>query len=71
MAQGLGQSISLAHPALDERAAAERLGVKPSTLRAWRQRGQGPAFVRLGRAIRYLPQDLAAFLLRNRRSTVD
>jgi len=28
--------------------AAARLGVQPQTLRAWRMRGGGPRFVRLG-----------------------
>ena len=56
--------------ALNERAAAERLGLKAATLRAWRQRGQGPSFVRLGRAIRYLPEDLDRFLQRNRKDSI-
>jgi len=40
---------SLASPPalLGAAAAAEHLGVKPQTLRAWRLRGGGPAYVRL------------------------
>ena len=51
---------------LTEAAAATRLGLKVATLRAWRQQRRGPAFVRLGRAIRYLSVDLDAFLDANR-----
>lgn len=51
---------------LTELEAAARLGLKVATLRAWRHRGSGPAFVRLGRAIRYLPSDIDDFLALNR-----
>ena len=51
---------------LNESAAAERLGLKVATLRAWRHQGRGPVFVQLGRAIRYLPADLDEFLRSNR-----
>lgn len=36
-----------------EREAAQALAVSPRTLQAWRRRGVGPPFVRLGRAVRY------------------
>ena len=51
---------------LPEVTAAVRLGLKVATLRAWRHQGRGPAYVRLGRAIRYLPDDLDDFLRANR-----
>jgi predicted site-specific integrase-resolvase len=51
---------------LTEIEAAGRLGLKVATLRAWRHQGKGPAFVRLGRAIRYLPTDIEEFLVANR-----
>ena len=51
---------------LTEVDAAARLGLKVATLRAWRHQGRGPAFVRLGRAIRYLANDLDDFLHANR-----
>ena len=51
---------------LNETAAAERLGLKVATLRAWRHQGRGPVFVQLGRAIRYLPADLDEFVRSNR-----
>ena len=44
--------------ALTEREVADLLGLSVATLRAWRHRGQGPRFLRLGRAVRYLPNAL-------------
>jgi len=41
---------------------AARLGVSPFTLRAWRYRGVGPRFLKLGRAVRYRPDDVDAYL---------
>lgn len=54
--------------ALTEREVAGLLGLSVATLRAWRHRGQGPRFLRLGRAVRYLPADLETFV---RASVVD
>ena len=51
---------------LSEVDAAGRLGLKVATLRAWRHQRRGPAFVRLGRAIRYLSSDIDEFLVANR-----
>ena len=54
--------------ALTEREVAERLGLSVATLRAWRHRGKGPRFLRLGRSVRYLPSDVDDFV---RASAVD
>ena len=54
--------------ALTERQVAEQLGLSVATLRAWRHRGKGPRFLRLGRSVRYLPADVDEFL---RASAVD
>ena len=54
--------------ALTEREVAELQGLSVATLRAWRHRGKGPRFLRLGRSVRYLPSDLADFV---RASAVD
>jgi predicted DNA-binding transcriptional regulator AlpA len=54
--------------ALTEREVSDLLGLSVATLRAWRHRRQGPRFLRLGRAVRYLPADLEDFV---RASTVD
>ena len=47
---------------LSEKSAAEVLCVRPKTLTTWRTMGRGPAFVRVGSAIRYDPADLQAFV---------
>jgi predicted DNA-binding transcriptional regulator AlpA len=47
---------------LRDREAAAFLGVSEATLPTWRCRGKGPRYVRLGRAVRYLECDLAAYL---------
>ena len=54
--------------ALTERQVAERLGLSVATLRAWRHRGKGPRYLRLGRSVRYLPSDVDDFV---RASAVD
>ena len=54
--------------ALTEREVAELLGLSVATLRAWRHRGKGPRFLRLGRSVRYLPSDVADLV---RASAVD
>ena len=51
---------------LNERQAAEFLNCSVAALRRWRLLGQGPAFCRLGRLIRYRQADLVAFLDTNR-----
>jgi hypothetical protein len=47
--------------------AAELLSVSQQTLANWRVRGCGPRFFKVGRAVRYDRQDLAEWLLANRR----
>ena len=42
----------------DNAVAAKYLGVQPGTLTAWRHRGQGPVFIRVGRLVRYREEDL-------------
>lgn len=39
-------------------AAASHIGVEVSTLKAWRYRGEGPAFLKVGRLVRYTAGDL-------------
>lgn len=46
---------------LSDTEVAERLGVSPFTVRAWRHKGQGPRFMKMGRAVRYRPEDVEAF----------
>ena len=53
--------------------AAKILRVKPRTLQAWRYRGGGPRFIKLGRrSVRYRRSDLKQYILDSlRRSTSD
>ena len=48
--------------ALNEDEVARALGVSTSALRSWRLRGRGPRFLKLGRAVRYLAQDVEVFI---------
>ena len=65
-----GDATTLTNPVgnqpLTELEAAARLGLKVATLRAWRHQGRGPAYLRLGRAVRYLAGDIEEFLNANR-----
>lgn len=48
---------------LDERQAAAVLSTPRNTLRVWRTKGKGPAYVRVGgRNVRYLRADIDAFI---------
>ncbi len=46
--------------------AAAALRISPRTLEAWRSRGEGPAYVRVGRRVVYARSDLAAWLRERR-----
>ena len=46
---------------LSDTEVAARLGVSPFTVRAWRHKGQGPRFMKIGRAVRYRPEDVEVF----------
>ena len=48
---------------INEGAAAEILDAKPSTLRAWRARGVGPEYIKVGRLIKYRPSKIHAYQL--------
>jgi excisionase family DNA binding protein len=45
---------------------AELLGISERTLEFWRYQGRGPAFLRVGKRVRYRPTDVEAFLAANR-----
>jgi len=42
--------------------AAEYLRIKTQTLAVWAGQGRGPAFIKVGRAVRYRKSDLDAWL---------
>jgi predicted DNA-binding transcriptional regulator AlpA len=51
--------------ALTEHEAAQRLGLSVATLRAWRGKRRGPRFAQFGRAVRYMDDDIDAFIAAN------
>ena len=53
---------TMSNPLIDTRQAAEALGMSPDTLALWRSKGEGPPFVKLGRAVRYRRADLDAWV---------
>ena len=57
---------------LHETEVAKILSIKVSTLRRWRWAGTGPAFLKIGAAVRYDPAVLQSYLAeRVRTSTSD
>jgi hypothetical protein len=57
-------------PLKDQDRAAEFLGgISTRTLEAWRSQGKGPRFVRVGKRAMYRPEDLAAFVEANTRTS--
>ena len=54
-------------------AAAQRLGVSPSTLAKWRMTGDGPPFRKLSaRCVRYALDDLEAYMrAKSQQTTAD
>jgi hypothetical protein len=49
--------------------AAVILQVKPNTLAKWRVTGEGPAFIHVGRSVRYSAREIARFNDRQTRSS--
>lgn len=55
---------------LDEKDVAAALRLSLSSVRQLRQRGSGPAFVRVGdRSVRYHPDDLIAYIEGRRKTS--
>ena len=57
--------------AMTECEAADLLGMKVATLRAWRSNKKGPPFLKFGRAVRYSEADLERFMACSRVDTGD
>ena len=54
---------------VDQDEIAKRLLVAPKTLEAWRSRGGGPPFCRVGRLIRYSPRLVQQWVEQNVRQS--
>lgn len=51
---------------MSESEVADWLKLAPETLRTWRARGKGPAYSKLGDAVRYSEDDVKSYLEANR-----
>ena len=51
---------------LIDKIAAKKIGVAVQTLRNWRHQRRGPAYLKLGRSVRYQLEDLKKFMENNR-----
>jgi predicted DNA-binding transcriptional regulator AlpA len=49
-------------PLLNEQQLATWLGISKRTLQLWRQTGQGPPYLLLGRLVRYRNSDVSTWL---------
>ena len=47
---------------LTEKQVAQYFSISHRTLQNWRQRNQGPKYTKLGRLVRYIDQDVTAWL---------
>ncbi|RFA16007.1 hypothetical protein B7R22_05250 [Subtercola boreus] len=47
---------------LTESEVASSIGFAVGTLRNWRGQGKGPAFVKIGSAVRYRPEDIETWV---------
>lgn len=56
-------------PLLDQKQAAQILGIEPRTMENWRVRGFGPAHYKVGGRVRYDARDLRAWLEERRRES--
>ncbi len=55
---------------LNDVEAAKIADLSPQTLRNWRQQGRGPAYVKLGRSVRYSLSDLISWFEGRRVNTL-
>lgn len=54
---------------LTEHEVAQAYGLKVQTLRSWRYRGKGPAYVKMSAMVRYRATDIEAYIERCRRTS--
>jgi excisionase family DNA binding protein len=59
-------STNVTDQLLTENEAAGILRVSLTSVRRWRREGRGPTYRKLGRTVRYRPDDLADFIAASR-----
>lgn len=55
-------SAALEDRLMTEKEAAERYGISVRTFQAWRVKGSGPSYCKIGRSVRYRQSDLNDFI---------
>ena len=58
--------MSANEPLVTENEAAILLRVSLTTVRRWRREGRGPVYRKIGRSVRYRPEDLGDFIAASR-----
>ncbi len=58
----MGDMVSNLSGYFDEATLAAELGLTVYALRRWRQRGYGPSWAKVGRAVFYKEQDVRRFI---------
>jgi hypothetical protein len=61
-AERINVTTNVPEPLITEGEAADILRVSLTSLRRWRRQGCGPVFRKLGRTVRYRPNDLSDFV---------
>jgi predicted DNA-binding transcriptional regulator AlpA len=54
--------VNTLEPFVTDRQVAELLAVSVRTVQSWRFMNQGPKFIKVGRAVRYRPEDVSNYL---------
>jgi DNA-binding transcriptional MerR regulator len=49
---------------------AVQLGLSPRTLEGWRRRGEGPPYIKVGRLVKYRPEDIEAYKIARLRANL-
>lgn len=47
---------------IDDSAVAEKLSIPTKTLAQWRYLGKGPRYIKVGRHVRYRPEDVETWI---------
>jgi predicted site-specific integrase-resolvase len=62
-------TTNISEPLVTEGEAAGMLRVSLTSLRRWRREGGGPVYRKMGRTVRYRPDDLSDFVASARRTS--